>query len=171
MVKRIIGVILILAIAGCAALTEPEYRPPFVLAPVPAGKSILYVYRVDKNHIGYSADIWLNSKEQQRLTDDTYQVFVVDPGTQIVETKTTRLSGQLADQAVYIDTEEGQYQFVRLSFGSNLGYFVGTSAVYNYSVRMRKVPKSTALQELRYVYTIEEKRELRKKRLGGAEDK
>ena len=81
MTRKLALLVAMVALTGCLAAPPkgPEYSD-VTLAPAPAGKALVVVFRAHAEPTGLAARIFVGEDEVMRLPQQSFGVAVVDPG-------------------------------------------------------------------------------------------
>ena len=127
------GVLLILSMSpaqAAATLATPDQDRRAKQAVPPAGKALIYVYRLDDTDTGTGSGLWLNGRDSGQLEPRTYGMWAAGPGR--------------------LDIRAGKVDATPLTFTCAAGrvYFVQLSVNKDQSVSLKQVAYGTGRTEL-----------------------
>lgn len=131
--------IMLLALSGCASLSNPETDALAKLMRPVEGKAVIYVFRNEEYSAPFKIGLSLDGKSMGSTDADTYMRWSVEPGQHII------VSHSENDAPLVLETEAGKVYYVWQDV--SMGFFRPRSD-------LRRVDRSTAEIALRSCYLL-----------------
>ena len=134
-------IIILAALSGCSTtlLEGPKFKPA---NPPPAGKALVYIYRLNSTPYLLSPDLLINGKKILELANRGYSYVYLKPGDHEIKANWSFASGR-KDLQGKIKVEAGKTYFIRTH-----GHVYYDTITYSSSGYLGFVPEDRALGEL-----------------------